>query len=105
MPYFMKEWDFEDNFFPGLKNTTVSMRKGSFIIAKGPFNFVARNSGDVLPVNVTDVTVAPFDKISDELIEKDGKGGRDQTFADMSLFYAGLTKDTNITVLEYELIN
>ena len=94
---------FDDAFFPALRNTDITLRKGALPVATGPFNFVAKDSGAVLPVIVTEVETAPFGKLSDGVFNRDGKGGRAQTLHDMQLFYPDLTEDSPVTAVSYKL--
>ena len=95
-------WLYEDAYFPALKDTNVTMRVGTRPVARGPFNFVAKNSGEILPVEITGVEIAPFKDLSDEVFQRDGKGGREQTFSEMRRFYPDLTPETPVTVLSYK---
>lgn len=93
---------FEDSFFPALRNTDLTMRKGKLDIVKGPFNFVAKYSGQVMRVLITDVEAKPFRELSDSIFERDGKGGPDATLRDMQLFYPDITADTAVTAISYK---
>lgn len=94
---------FDDRFFPALRDTDVTLRKGALIVASGEFNFVARDSGEVLPVIVTSIETGPFKSLSDDVFNRDGKGGRERTLHDMQIFYPGMDENTPVTAISYRL--
>ena len=95
---------FDDAFFPALRNTDVTLRKGELNVAAGAFNFVARRSGEVIPVQVTDVQCRPFRDIASEIFERDGKGSKEATLCDMKRFYPDMTPETPVTVISYKVL-
>src|SRR3982750_3660351 len=94
---------FDDAFFPALKDTNITLRRGALVVASGPFNFVAKNSGAVLPVIITEIETAPFNALSDEVFARDGKGGRTKTYNDMRKFYPDMRPESQVTALSYKL--
>jgi hypothetical protein len=94
---------FEDSFFPALRDTDVTLRRGELNVLTGAFNFVARKSGEIMPVQVTAVECKPFRELADEIFVRDGKGSKEQTFKDMSRFYPDMTEDSKITVISYRV--
>jgi len=94
---------FDDAFFDALRTTDVTLRKGELPVATGPFNFVAKDSGAILPVIVTSVETAPFKELPDDVFSRDSKGGRAQTLRDMQSFYPDLTEDSPVTAVSYKL--
>ncbi|HTK85102.1 MAG TPA: hypothetical protein VL625_08460 [Patescibacteria group bacterium] len=94
---------FDDRFFPALRDTDVTLRRGTLVVASGEFNFVARDSGQVLPVIVTAIETGPFKSLSDEVFNRDGKGGREQTLHDMQIFYPDMDESTPVTAISYRL--
>ena len=97
----IKQLVFDDAFFPALATTNVTLRKGELNIVAGAFNFVAKKSGEVLPVEVTAVQSKAFKDLSEEIFKRDGKGSKEATFKDMSRFYPDMTPETKVTVVSY----
>jgi hypothetical protein len=95
---------FDDEFFAALRDTDITLRKGSLSVVTGEFNFVAAQSSEVLPVEITAIQEAPFKDLPDAVFERDGKGGRDQSFRDMSSFYPDMTPETIVTALSYQIL-
>src|ERR1700722_371171 len=87
---------FDDSFFSALKDTDVTLRRGRLNVAAGPFNFVAKKSGAVMPVEVTAVECRPFREVAEEVFSRDGKGGKEQTLRDMQKFYPDMTPDSPV---------
>lgn len=100
----LKNLVFEDSFFPALRNTDVTLRKGDLNIITGSFNFVAKKSGEVMPVLVTDVQRKPFRELANEIFRRDGKGSKEATLRDMRMFYPDMTPESVVTVVSYRLI-
>jgi len=94
---------FDDAFFPALANTDVTLRKGELNILTGAFNYVAKNSGDVMPVEVTKVEHVAFKDLSSGIFARDGKGSKEQTLRDMARFYPDMTEDSKVTVVSYKV--
>jgi len=101
-PLPLKQMLFDDAFFPALRNTDVTLRRGELNVLTGAFNFVAKNSGEVMPVVVTKVECKPFKELSEEIFTRDGKGSKEATLRDMKRFYPDMTQDSKITVISYQ---
>lgn len=95
---------FDDQFFPGLRDTDITLRRGALNVISGPFNFVAAQSREILPVCITAVETCPFNRLPDSVFTRDGKGGKVDTLRDMRISYPDMNEDDEVTAISYQLI-